>query len=135
LGEEASHWLALRAMCLNAHFLANLLPEASVASGPDHLPDTGAQTLILDGYAFARQDEGRPGSLPHSWDVTSDSLAARAAIVFAARRLILLKSSPAPGRLDWDEAGSRGIVDRHFATVVRQAADLEIEVLNFRACP
>jgi len=135
LGEEASHWLALRAVSLNAHFLASFLPDAPIVSGPGELDAQGAQTVILDGYAFARADEGRPGSLPHSWDATSDSLAARAAVVFSARRLILLKSAPLPGGLGWEQAARLGIVDRHFATVAGQASDLRIDVIDFRALP
>src|ERR1051325_5490791 len=47
LGEEASHWLALQAMSVNARFLGALLPEAPLvslacASGSD------ARLLILD---------------------------------------------------------------------------------------
>src|SRR2546430_770089 len=30
LGQEKAHWLALRALTLNAHFLASLLPSACV---------------------------------------------------------------------------------------------------------
>src|SRR5262245_62868008 len=60
LGEEAAHWLALRAMSVNAALLESLAPGVPV----------------LDALAFARDDEGRPGRLPHCWAVTSDSVAA-----------------------------------------------------------
>src|SRR5262245_19403362 len=35
LGEETAHWLALRALTLNAYFLAALLPGAVVVAHPD----------------------------------------------------------------------------------------------------
>src|SRR5262245_40258341 len=35
LGEEASHWLALRALAINAALLAALVPGSCVIDGPD----------------------------------------------------------------------------------------------------
>jgi len=113
LGEEASHWLALQALSLNARFLQALLPGA----------------VIVDAYEFARQDEGRPGALPHTWDVTSDSVAARVAQVNGARRLVLLKSTDFPEGIDAEEAGRRGLVDTYFA---RAQGGGEVFALNLR---
>jgi aspartokinase-like uncharacterized kinase len=132
LGEEAAHWLALRALAVNARFLAALLPGAVVVGHPDACPAAwqAPAPAVLDPHAFARADEGRPGALPHAWAVTSDSLAARAAAVARARRLVLLKSAPPPGPLDWAEAGRLGFVDGHFAHVVSR--EMEVEAVNFR---
>src|SRR5262249_54432725 len=80
LGPEPSHWLALRACAVNARFLACLLPEARVVSDPGHCRDLD----ILDPFLFVANDEGRPGCLPHHWDATSDSVAARAAVTARA---------------------------------------------------
>jgi aspartokinase-like uncharacterized kinase len=114
LGEEASHWLALQALSLNGRFLQALLPGVT----------------IVDAYDFARQDEGQPGALPHSWDVTSDSVAARVAAVTGARRLVLLKSADFPVGIEAVEAGRGGLVDAYFA---RAQGNLEVYALNFRA--
>jgi aspartokinase-like uncharacterized kinase len=129
LGEEASHWLALRALTVNAHFLQTLLPGAVVVPQP-----CGRGGLsVLDPYAFARADEGRPGCLPHCWQVTSDAVAARAAVVGQARRLLLLKSVTIPEGMAWDEAGRCGLVDEAFAGVLVQAAEpLKVSAVNFR---
>jgi hypothetical protein len=63
--------------------------------------------------------------------VTSDSIAARAAVVFGAGRLVLLKSVDVPPGTPWEYAVGRGWVDRHFPKVVAGAA-FAIEVVNFR---
>lgn len=132
LGEGRSHWLALYALALNGHFLAALLGTAAVVRSLDEAAaQWHAQRIpILDAFAFAEADEGQPGSLPHSWDVTSDSIAARAARVFGARKLVLLKSTELPAGASWPEAGHVGFVDAAFASQV--SAELEIEVVCFR---
>jgi aspartokinase-like uncharacterized kinase len=136
LGEEAAHWLALRALSLNAHFLSQLLPGATVCDGPDACGAafSPGSVAILDAHAFARADDGRPGCLPHVWEATSDSLAARVAVVVRASRLILLKSVPIPAGMDWGEAGRAGLVDPLFAGVIEQAGpDLLVEAVTLRA--
>jgi aspartokinase-like uncharacterized kinase len=130
LGEETAHWLALRALTLNAHFLASLLPPARVIG---ELRDIGekSELAILDVHEFARADEARDGRLPHTWAVTSDAVAARVAIVLQARHLVLLKSLTIPRDVNWAEAGRRGWVDESFAEVLHQApADLQVRAVK-----
>lgn len=132
LGEEASHWLALRAMAVNAHFLARIVPQGRVAGSLAECPGLWQSGLIpiLDAHAFAVTDEGQPGSLPHRWEVTSDSIAARVAVVAHAGRLILLKSTDIAPGTDWGEAGRRGLVDGYFGEVIR-GSGMGVEVVNF----
>ncbi|MGH7172090.1 MAG: uridylate kinase [Gemmataceae bacterium] len=135
LGEETSHWLALRALTLNAHFLASLLPSACVVGKIEVLRAVWEknQLPVLDVHEFARDDEERPDRLPHGWAVTSDALAARVAVVARARHLLLLKSTTIPPGMDWKEAGRRGLVDERFAAVLREApADLQVRAVNLR---
>lgn len=132
LGEEQAHWLALRAMVLNAHFLAALLPPAAVIDDPLRCP--ASTPAILDAHAFLRADEGRPGSLPHAWTVTSDAVAARVAVWGKAVRLFLLKSVTIPAAMSWEESARRGLVDATFPEVLRQAPHgLEVQAINLRA--
>jgi aspartokinase-like uncharacterized kinase len=135
LGEEAAHWLALRALALNAHVLAAVLPGAAVVEAPEDATRLWRRRLlpVLDAHAFARADEQRPGYLPHAWAVTSDSLAARVADVAGARRLVLLKSVTIPAGLDWAEAGRRGFVDEAFDQVLagRRTA-FDVVAVNLR---
>lgn len=135
LGEEACHWLALRTLTINAHFLAQLLPGTTIVSDPRQCPADGL--AIMDMFPFTLADELRPGRLPHSWDVTSDSLAVRVAIVGKARKLVLLKSVGVSGRVDWRVGEGRrdlpaDVVDRHFDEVLRQAPDLQVDIANLR---
>jgi 5-(aminomethyl)-3-furanmethanol phosphate kinase len=109
LGEEASHQLALRGMALSGEFLQRLIGES---------PRIAIPTFDL-------------GDLPHSWDVTSDGIAARVAAVYRAERLVLLKSVDVPEETSWEDAAARGWVDAHFPSVVADAA-FTIEVVNFR---
>jgi aspartokinase-like uncharacterized kinase len=134
LGEEASHWLALRALSLQAHVLAQLLPPGTqVVEGLNAARSVWRRGRwpILDMYRFALGDEQRPGRLNHDWNVTSDSLAARVAVVAGAERLILLKSTPMTAD-GWIEASRHGYVDETFATVVETAA-FAVEAVDFRS--
>jgi aspartokinase-like uncharacterized kinase len=132
IGDEAAHWLALRALTLNAHFVAHLLTGVVVDGwSACRTVWREARIPVLDGFRFAESDEGCTGALPHCWDVTSDAVAARAAAVGGAQRLILLKSVTIPDGIDWSEAGRRGLVDRSFAGAL--ARECVVQSINFRS--
>lgn len=131
LGEEASHWLALRALSLNAHFLAQLLPDAQVLPRPPDHSDA-ARHFILDPLPFFQEDERHPQRLPHHWTVTSDSLAVRVALRASADALVLLKSVSWPTAGDWARATYEGVVDAFFAEALRRVPELPVRVVNLR---
>jgi aspartokinase-like uncharacterized kinase len=139
MGEETAHWLALRALTLNAHFLASLLSSfrpvvVANLQDADAIWEQAALP-ILDPFRFAQEDENRPGHLPHSWSATSDSLAGRLALQLGARKLVLMKSAPIP--IDWMKA-EHGIVDASFEAMLSQnesraaRSALEVSAINFR---
>jgi len=135
LGEEAAHWLALRALSLNAAVLQAILPRSQILENWNDLPALWRRgvTAILDGFRFARADEDNVGHLPHCWQATSDALAARVAVVAQARELILLKSVTIPEGMSWSEAARRGRVDATFAATCAQAGPgLAVKSVNFR---
>jgi aspartokinase-like uncharacterized kinase len=136
LGEEPAHWLALAALHLTGRFLADLLPEGRFCASLKNCRQCWLheEIPVLDAYAFARADEGQPGRLPHSWEVTSDSVAARVASVLGARQLVLLKSVTRTGYRDWTEAAQLRLVDPYFARAV--SGSPHVRVINFRdVCP
>jgi aspartokinase-like uncharacterized kinase len=130
LGEEKAHWLALTSLWVTAALLRDLLPGAEYGCHPDAdrfdlLP--AGTVRILDAHMFCQVDD----ALLHTWAVTTDSIAARAAVVFGASCLILLKSTDIPPGTPWDEAARRGWVDPHFPKVVA-GHGLRVEAVNFR---
>jgi hypothetical protein len=105
--------------------LRALLPGAEFTGAPDTHPP--APIAVLDAFFFAHADT----ALPHTWEVTTDSIAARAAVVWKADRLILLKSIDVPPGTPWDEAAARGWVDGYFTRALAGFAG-RVEAVNLR---
>ena len=135
LGEDTSHELALRLLAINARFLAALLKHGFVVDSLDACSVIWELRGIplLDCHAFLGTESERETNLPHSWDATSDSIAAYVARHACARRLVLLKSTGDPTHGDWVEAARLGIIDPCFARAV--GSDLAVEVVNLRRWP
>jgi aspartokinase-like uncharacterized kinase len=137
LGEEASHWLALRSLGVTAAFLTELLASGEeFGQGKEDgraKPgrSQGSRLCVLAPFSFALDDESRPGALPHSWSVTTDSIAARVALVRRAERLVLLKSVDIPAGISWSDAAANGWVDAHFPQIAA-TLDCPVEAINFR---
>lgn len=113
LGETVSHWLCIRVMTIQAELLGALSPEATVCRSLAEWRSLKSELAILDPWNFLREEEPRLAGqrLPESWDVTSDSIAARLASAIGAAELVLLKSTlPAPAATLADAAAT-GYVD------------------------
>jgi len=135
IGEERCHWLALRALAFTAHVLAARLPGGLVIEDVTKREAAWqrGQTPILDMHAFALAEEAQPDHLPHGWVVTSDSLAARAAVVADIPEVVLLKSCDLPAGCDWVEAARRGVVDAAFPDVLAACGSgLSVRAVNLR---
>jgi aspartokinase-like uncharacterized kinase len=116
LGDSAAHWMAILAMDQYGHLLADLAPGAAlVRSRPELRP---GRLNILAPSTWLRQAD----PLPHSWDVTSDSIAAWVARAVGCRRLLLVKHEDAfigptrgPGRVP--ARARETALDRHARAV------------------
>jgi hypothetical protein len=85
LGDSAAHWMAVLAMDQYGYLLAQLAPGAALVRSRRELAP--GRLSVLAPSAWLR----RADPLPHSWDVTSDSIAAWIARVLGAQRLMLVK--------------------------------------------
>jgi aspartokinase-like uncharacterized kinase len=104
LSPDSAHWMAILAMDQYAHVIAERTPGATLIEEPGAMPRTSSGVAVLAPSRWMRSAD----VLPHSWDVTSDSIAAFVAGALDAVRLILIKPAaelPAP-------------VDPHFATAL-----------------
>jgi len=134
LGDETSHWLCIEALRVTARLLAALLPEAQLitvlAQLNTELDQADAmRTMVFCPENFMQEVEhtwdGR--SLPHTWSVTTDSIAARLAEVIQAEELVLLKSSEPPP--ETEDMG--GYVDEYFPIAARNVG--KIRFVNLQA--
>ena len=121
LDEPAAHALAMQSLSLTARLLEQLLPEARLCIRPadvnaawedDDIP-------VIDPSPWFAQSPGwftepaklATGLLPKSWNVTSDTLAACAAVDLSAQELILVKSVAPPPDGSLSTAADSGLVD------------------------
>ncbi|MBI4604794.1 MAG: uridylate kinase [Planctomycetes bacterium] len=133
LGEEASHWIAVRALTINALVLERAVPILEHAETSRRFPSIWrrGKVPLYDAYRFVRDvDEARADPLPRRWRVTSDSIAARMAACLGAGEVVLLKSVTVPEGTTVEEAARQGIVDPHFPTAARDVA--RVAVVNLR---
>jgi aspartokinase-like uncharacterized kinase len=89
LSSHTAHWMALLAMDQYGHVLADRLPGAVLLDEPGAVLENIAEgkVVVLAPSRWVRSSD----VLPHSWDVTSDSVAAFVAGGLDAARLILIK--------------------------------------------
>jgi aspartokinase-like uncharacterized kinase len=89
LSPTAAHWMAILAMDQYAFALADRMPRAVILEDPGSVPEVlgEGKVAVLAPARWMRSAD----VLPHSWDVTSDSVAAFVAGALGASRLVLIK--------------------------------------------
>lgn len=120
LCDSASHWMAIAAMnqyglLLESQGMGIAVDDPAMLS----LPGNGVRIFLP--YIFLRDSD----PLPHTWSVTSDSIAAYMASSFNAERLVLLKSldSPSVSPCSVKTAVECGIVDGYFDRYLSEDTD------------
>lgn len=125
LGEAYSHWMCIRALSITAQVLYGVFDCYPLIRDWHAVPGWIAEirasgdgpNAVLDVWKFLREIEptAPPEPLPHTWQVTTDSIAARVAEVLDADELILLKARAAPAAEDDIAALAEcGYVDGYF---------------------
>lgn len=126
LSADAAHWMAILAMDLYGAALADQTPGARLVedrAGSLAALAAGAIPILQPSRWLRATDE-----LPHSWDVTSDSLSAYLAMLLGAEALVLIKPV----------AGGAELLDPYFSTALAAGmawsilAIDEIEALSAR---
>ena len=119
LNEEQSHWLAMDSIRLNQRLLLTLMPELELVSNRAAAESAWSRGRVplIDLMAFVSIEESHAEqgtALPHTWEVTSDSLAAWVAIRWPANRFVLLKSAELPPLRSFTQMANSELIDRHF---------------------
>jgi aspartokinase-like uncharacterized kinase len=110
--------MAVLAMDQYAHVIAGRIADAalvSIPAGIDAALDT-RHVPVLAPFRWLREAD----PLPHTWDVTSDSIAAWVAGEVGARRLVLVKP---PGALRTAAADTM-LVDAYFSRALPTAVEV-----------
>jgi aspartokinase-like uncharacterized kinase len=103
LTDDAAHWMAVLAMDQYAHLITSRVPRGALATDASEVAAAFSAALVPVLAISRWLRDADP--LPHTWAVTSDSIAAWVASAVGARRLVLVKPP---------EARSRGAVDAYF---------------------
>jgi len=95
LSDDAAHWMAILGMDQYAQLIAARLTNGRLVSAPSEFESAlrEGRIPVLAPYQWIRTAD----PLPHSWDVTSDSISAWVAGQVGATRLVLVKPSGASG--------------------------------------
>jgi len=135
--ETTGHWLAVRAMQLHAHVLAAAMPAGRLVESLDEC-DAAWQAnklAILDPLGWLEGEEQAGRGVPHRWQFTSDSIAARAAAPYDQAQLSLLKSTCPHEPCSLQRAAEEGIVDRCFPRTAAGLASVTLVNLRDSAMP
>jgi aspartokinase-like uncharacterized kinase len=89
IGDDAAHWMAILGMDQYAHALAARAPGGVLVESEPAIAAALAagQLAVLAPYRWLRAAD----PLPHSWEVTSDTITAWLAGALGARRVVLIK--------------------------------------------
>jgi len=128
LEDDAAHWASVARMRENAARLAANYPRGLLVAAWEQVEVSWlrGQQPFLDVEPILRDDDVTPNHLPHTWDVSSDSIAARVAVLHDAD-LILIKSCPVNNApYDWADLAHHGVVDAWFPNIAPGLAKITL---------
>lgn len=131
------HWLCIDLLSITVSLLQQGLPEFPLLT---HFADLRfavaaakdaeqSNTLIFDVQSFLGDIEPTlpPEPLPHNWDVSSDSIAARLAEAIDADELVLLKARPCPDeQTDFAALCADRYVDEYFPRIAPRVRKIRL---------
>lgn len=131
---EHAHWVAVHLMDVNASLLNKWWPELhsvrSLLALRERITTSGMTIFHIEQFLHEEEPASDGTRLPIGWDVSSDSIAARVALILSAGRLFLLKSVPGlPGK-NWSKVAAEGLVDQFFPHLADQIAEVRILSLD-----
>ncbi len=137
IGEANCHWLCIEALSITAQVLQQasrgfpLLRDFSELQRRigGHRQFCEPESIVFDVRQFLSEVESSspPIALPHRWQVTTDSIAARLAEVLGADELVLLKSRPCPAeQSDFAMLAEQGFVDDYFPQIAPRIAHVRL---------
>lgn len=127
LGEAQAHWMCVNALQTSAAVVRQLFPDI------ERFDLAGAlrPLMLLDvPWLMTLDTERSVRPLPASWEVTTDSISARAAVLLGADELVLLKSASPVRAGSLRELANAGYVDAHFPICAKSIA--QIRLVNLR---
>lgn len=123
--ESSVHWQCIDLMTATSKSLAEVLPGIQLLDSL--LESDHHATAIFSPASWLREIEPNlPGTrLRESWDVSSDSIAARVAIILSATELVLLKSADPPSE-NIEQLAKVGYVDQFLPRLTNELPRLRI---------
>ena len=88
IGDDLVHWIAIYSMNYNGIILNRKYPDLEVIEGLNTIQDAKQIFGIFLPYSFLREEN----TLPHNWDVTSDSIALYVANKLKISQCFLIKN-------------------------------------------
>lgn len=135
IDQNTAHWMAILAMNQYGYLLSSLIPDSVTTEDIDEAQHCAEQyqPAIFLPYRLLKQKD----PLPHSWQITSDSISAWIAGYLDTKRLILIKSRDMPENKKTGNVAKRplnlgnltqtDIVDPMFCSIMNKvSADLWI---------
>lgn len=124
--DSIAHRMAILAMQQTALLIHGLMPEASLLTSFSQLNKTEALRIWSPNVAELDQ-----AGIPHSWDISSDSLAACLANIWNADSLILVKSAPIEESMTLQQQQLLGIVDAGFQHSIEQS-NFQVKIIHHK---